>query len=135
MVVDDGRAFCWGSDNDGQLGDGGSGVNSNTPTQVYGTASYVSISAGKVHTCAITILATAQCWGDGNQGQLGDGNSVDRTTPHNVALPPGTSVSSISAGNLHTCAVTESLSVYCWGYDDNNGLQLPKRRLHQRLHW
>ncbi|MDC0149823.1 hypothetical protein OAI65_02735, partial [Candidatus Poseidoniales archaeon] len=123
MVVDDGRAFCWGDGNRGHNGDGTT-YDRNTPTQVSGTASYVSISSGPQHSCAITNLGTVQCWGLNNEEQLGlgyDGN-YEYSTPQNTALPAGIKVSSIASGSEHACAVLETMSVYCWGMDDQGQL-------------
>jgi len=121
VVVDDGRAFCWGYNGDGNIGDGTSGTNRVSPTEVSGTASYVSISAGSNHNCAITNTGTVKCWGDNWNQALGLGyyTANDQTTPQDAALPAGIDVSSISLGQTHSCAVLETMSVYCWGKDDN----------------
>nr|AIF13439.1 RCC1 domain-containing protein [uncultured marine group II/III euryarchaeote KM3_62_D04] len=123
MVVDDGRAFCWGDGDSGHNGDG-SGLDLNIPTQVSGTASYVSISSGPQFSCAITNLGTVQCWGLNNQEQLGLGydGSHSYSYPQNTALPAGIEVSSIALGSEHACAVLETMSVYCWGMDDQGQL-------------
>jgi alpha-tubulin suppressor-like RCC1 family protein len=46
--------------------------------------------------------------------QLGDGTNTDRNTPSADVL---TSVASITAGIYHTCALTISGGVRCWGYN------------------
>ncbi len=118
MVVDDGRAFCWGDGNSGEIGDGSSS-DRNIPTQVSGTASYVSISSGPQFNCAITNIGTVQCWGLNNYQQLGMGfNAGNQYSPQNTALPAGIEASSLALGSEHACAVMETMSVYCWGMDD-----------------
>ena len=79
------------------------------------------ISAGYQHTCAVTTTGAAKCWGLNGYGQLGDGTKTTRVVPTPVTgLTSG--VVSISAGYYHTCAVTTSGGVTCWGENDYGGL-------------
>jgi alpha-tubulin suppressor-like RCC1 family protein len=76
-----------------------------------------SISAGQYFTCMRTTTGAAQCFGQNNYGQLGDGTNADRTTAVGVTgLSSG--VASLSGGAWHSCAVTDSGSVKCWGRND-----------------
>ena len=73
-----------------------------------------------IHACAI-VGGAAKCWGRGSFGRLGDGASTDRSAPVDVAtLSSG--VTAIGAGSRHTCAITSSGGVKCWG--SNNVGQL-----------
>ncbi|MEX2222042.1 MAG: hypothetical protein WEG40_09610, partial [Candidatus Rokuibacteriota bacterium] len=124
-----GDAYCWGRNLSGQLGDGTT-TDRTTPVRVAAgqgltPGAITHITTGGDHTCALTTEAGtvadhAYCWGRGG-GQLGDGTGNSHSTPVEVApgqgLTPGT-ITSISAGGFHTCAVADSGDAYCWGYND-----------------
>lgn len=109
-----GGALCWGKNSDGQLGDGTTSTR-NAPTQVSGLTSGVSaIAAGRFHTCAVLSTGALKCWGYNSSGQLGDGTTSTRNTPVDI---PGLSsgVSQVTVGESHTCVLTTSGAVKCWG--------------------
>jgi alpha-tubulin suppressor-like RCC1 family protein len=117
-LTSDGVAYCWGSNASGQLGalasDDCSGTPCGlTPAMVFGGRRFTSISAGGLHTCALTGDGTAFCWGDNSASQLGDSTSTQRGQP--VAVRGGFHFRTISAGGQHTCAITVGNRAYCWG--------------------
>ena len=116
-VTREGAAKCWGSDPYGQLGIGSwQYPYPNTPVNVVGLQSGVSsITAGADHTCALLQNGELKCWGNGEDGRLGIGAFIpmERTPADVVGL--GEAVTQVSAGSTHTCAVTISGSVKCWG--------------------
>jgi alpha-tubulin suppressor-like RCC1 family protein len=74
----------------------------------------ISISAGDEHTCALLQNGTAKCWGNNEHGQLGDDSAAgNRLTPTTVAGLTG--AVSITAGNVHTCALLQNGTAKCWG--------------------
>ena len=76
----------------------------------------VSTSAAASHTCVVLPSTGAECWGLNKFGELGNGKTAATTVPVGVSgLSSG--VQSIATGDKHTCAVTTSQNVRCWGDD------------------
>src|SRR6218665_3447629 len=112
-VTTTGGAYCWGSNNLGQLGDG-SVTNSSLPVAVSGlSANVAALATGYQHTCALLTDGSVQCWGRNDYGQLGINTSVNSSLP--VVVAGLTGVISISAGTYHTCAVLNTGTAKCWG--------------------
>ena len=82
-------AYCWGTNDNGELGIGTSGSAINSPTPVQGQHRFVNISAGYFHTCAVDVVGAVYCWGDNTNGALGNGttNSQPVLTPTRVVNP------------------------------------------------
>jgi alpha-tubulin suppressor-like RCC1 family protein len=81
------RAFCWGWNNDGQLGDGTT-TNRVRPTAVIGGLTFALVSAGGFAAYGLTTSGHLYSWGWNPNGQLGDGTTTSRTRPVPVAFPP-----------------------------------------------
>jgi alpha-tubulin suppressor-like RCC1 family protein len=108
------EAFCWGPNAVGQLGIGGTTRSDvASPTRVAGAHRFRQIEAGTAFTCAVTTTNRAFCWGNGRQGQIGDGKTYLRFSPSAVA--GGHSFERITTGEFHTCAETTLNRAYCWG--------------------
>jgi len=122
-ILDDGSVGCWGENSNGQLGDG-----SRSPSLEPEKSSMplgreaVEISAGSYHTCTVFDDGSVRCWGDNSFGQLGDGTTIERTSPVTVDLGEGMSALGISSGEYHTCVVLNDRSVKCWGQNVNGQL-------------
>ncbi len=112
-LLDDATVACWGDDDNGQLGDGSPGTDSETPTVAVGLTGVVQLDTGFNNTCARTMAGEVYCWGDNLDGQIGDGTTTDRSTPTLVTLP-ATAVD-VSVGTDFVCALLSNDAIYCWG--------------------
>ncbi len=83
-----GGAFCWGDNIWGELGTGVTSPQSNVPVAVSGGLSFRTLSTGNYHVCAMAGGNTAYCWGDGGQGQLGNGSNNLSASPVKVIYQP-----------------------------------------------
>jgi alpha-tubulin suppressor-like RCC1 family protein len=112
-VSTNGTAYCWGENfPTGKLGDG-TRLNRAVPTAVLSGFRFTTVDAGHFHTCGVTTLGLAACWGSNTNGQLGDATVVDRPFPGPVVGV--TDFSTVSAGDVHSCGVTAAGAAYCWG--------------------
>ena len=115
-LMTDGSVQCWGDNSAGQIGDGTRSQRL-VPTAVVGLpAPAVGISAGAKHTCAVLDTGALYCWGLNASQQLGDGTATLRPQPTQVyGLSSG--VAAVAAGSDHTCAMTTTSDVKCWGWN------------------
>jgi alpha-tubulin suppressor-like RCC1 family protein len=120
-VTTDNRAYCWGDNTWGQLGDGAPGFDRLAPARVLGGLRFRHVNAGFDHTCGVTTDDRAFCWGRNDHNQLGDATSASRPTPGAVASG-GRRFRQVRAGSIHTCALTLFDVAFCWG--DNTWGQL-----------
>jgi alpha-tubulin suppressor-like RCC1 family protein len=122
-ILDDNSARCWGQNLSGQLGNG-SFITSTTPVVVNLGAGRTAkmIRAGIAHACAILDDNSLKCWGENDNGQLGNGTIIDSSTPLLVNLGLGRTAKYVGVGQMHSCAILDDNSLKCWGF--NNGGQL-----------
>ncbi|MCS5537426.1 MAG: hypothetical protein NZ770_04915, partial [Candidatus Poseidoniaceae archaeon] len=119
-LLDNGSAMCWGSDASGRLGDGGAtNTDSSTPvyTEITSDRAFNSITAGNEHACATAYDGGIYCWGENANGQLGNNDTQDVSTSVKSNLPFGRTVVAVDAGDIHTCAILDDGTPYCWGYN------------------
>ena len=121
-LLNNGTVECWGIGSDGELGNGVSGEFGNgpgglnislTPATVPNLKGVAQISSGWLNTCALLTTGTVECWGDNQNGELGNGTTINSSTPVEVSNLTG--VKQISAGESQTCALLTNGSVECWG--------------------
>jgi alpha-tubulin suppressor-like RCC1 family protein len=108
-------AYCWGANDEGELGIGSAISSSSTPLAVAGGLTYMGISVGEGYACGVATGGAAYCWGWNQQGQLGDGTTIERSSPTPVA--GGLKFVAVGAGEVQSCGLTVGGAAYCWGND------------------
>jgi alpha-tubulin suppressor-like RCC1 family protein len=114
-VRDDETLWCWGRNNQGQIGDG-TMTDQAQPVRVAALTAVTHVSAGLLHTCAATRAAGLFCWGNNDRGQLGQNDTVAQPLPAVVSGVPD--AIAVAAGAAHTCAVRRGGDTLCWGDGD-----------------
>jgi cysteine-rich repeat protein len=107
-VISGSEVWCWGQNDQGQLGDG-STENRNKPVKVLSGAA--DITAGLSYTCAELFNGQVMCWGDNSLGQLADGSTTDHNSPTVASLVTG--LANVDAGQNKDCGITHSGLVRC----------------------
>lgn len=111
----DSSLYCWGRNDYGQLGDGGT-TDQSSPEHI-GTATWTAVSGGYLYTCGIQTGSALYCWGENDMGQLGLGVVAEQHTPVRV----GTATWSATVGRggstrMTSCAIKAADStLWCWG--------------------
>lgn len=121
-LLEGGEVLCWGSNSDGQLGQGHGIVNIPSPSEydpIDVGGPVLQMDTGGAHVCALLEGGGLKCWGLGWEGQLGYGSTAPVYDPSEKGLLDlgGPSID-VSAGARHTCAVLEGGGVKCWGNND-----------------
>lgn len=80
------RAYCWGDNSGGQLGDGTTTTRLK-PVAVRGGLLFAQVTAGDFASCGTTEAGAGYCWGFNTFGQLGDGTTTTRLKPTPIAGP------------------------------------------------
>ena len=132
-ILNNGKVKCWGRNNYGQLGYGDTttrGTNSqhmgdNLPYVDLGTGrTAVKLALGYEHSCAILDNQRLKCWGRNSDGQLGLGNTSHRgdqagemgnSLPYLKLGSLSSQVREVSSFRTHTCAISNSNQLKCWG--------------------
>ena len=114
----DNARVCWGSNGDGQVGNG-TNLAQAAP-QALGLGTVVDLAFGGRHGCAVTDTSGVACWGLNGNGQTGSA-AGQVLTPEPVMTPVGAlaGCTRVAAGLRHSCALCNG-TIECWG-DDNSG--------------
>jgi alpha-tubulin suppressor-like RCC1 family protein len=121
-----GRVWSWGLNADGELGNGTT-TNSSIPVQAMmpsGTT-FTSMALGSFNSLALDTTGRAWSWGSNQSGELGTGTTGGPKTcngnipcspvPVAVAMPPGTTFSTVSAGEVNDQALDSNGDAWTWG--------------------
>lgn len=129
-VVDDGRVWCWGFNEFGQIGDGTQSATATSPAAViYADGTQLttakSVHCGEYQTCTVLVDDTVWCWGKNDKGQLAVGDTD--TNALTVKVPNIDGVQSVSLGTMpahHACALLRNNTLRCWGSNEYGNLGL-----------
>ena len=136
-----GKARCWGYNQDGELGVGDQATRT-FPVTVKGVGGtgrltdVAEVSSGWNHTCARVGGGEVRCWGANNQGQIGDDTISLRSSATVVLAPTGpgplTGATQIATGVYISCARLNTGQAVCWGNNGNyqlgDGTNAQRRR-------
>jgi len=121
MAIDkNGRAWGWGGNGNGQLGDNSTNQQL-TPVSVLGAVkTFCQITAGNNNTMAIDKNGRSWGWGLNSTGQLGDNSLTSRRTPVSVLGAVKTFCKISTGGQLNaasgtTVALDKNGRAWCWG--------------------
>ena len=119
----DGTVVAWGSNTNGELGDG-TNITRLVPTAVngatgLGAVSVKAIAAGANHTLALDNNGAVWAWGRNDNGQLGDGSIISKSSPVMII---SSGVTAIAAGGNFSMALKSDGTVLAWGLNDSNQL-------------
>jgi alpha-tubulin suppressor-like RCC1 family protein len=115
-LVTDGAAsgvvHGWGEHRHGDTG------SASSPEPLFGSVR--SMDAGAAHVLAVKLAASVWAWGSNTSGQVGDGSTLDRTTPIRLFAPPG--AVQVAAGTAHSLALDAQGGVWSWGANGSGQL-------------
>src|SRR5262249_33267360 len=121
----DGTLWCWGFNNNGQLGDGsvgGSATAVQAGASTLGSA-VAEVALGYRHSCARKTDGTLWCWGLNHHGQLGDGLFGTKAAAVQDGVSTlGRAVAEVALGLRHSCARKTDGTLWCWGFNNNGQL-------------
>lgn len=114
----DGKIYCWGENDNYQLGLGDATTSSAyIPTPIVtaklpGDQTFIDISVGSwgAGACAISSGYDLYCWGNVNPASGGVPTKMDLSS-----LGFGMKVSQVTVGDRHACSVTRDARIFCWG--------------------
>jgi hypothetical protein len=100
-VTGTGAAYCWGSNDVGELGNGDTTTMQWTPAAVAGGLKFTALAAGGNRTCGLTSSGVVYCWGGGVYTPTQIGGTI--------------TFASITMGDIHACGIGTDGVAYCWG--------------------
>jgi cysteine-rich repeat protein len=130
-LLDNGKVRCWGAGASGALGYNnvnniGDGELPMSAGDVTVGVDVLQVAAGDSFTCVRTVGDNVRCWGAGASGRLGyaNVNNIGDNEFPSVAgdVNFGAKCKAITAGATHTCVITETDNVRCWGLNSNGQL-------------
>ncbi len=127
-LLDHGDVKCWGNNQFGQLGTGGTGSQDNRgdnpgemgdalkPIPLGAGRKAIGVSAGSNYSCAVLEGGSVKCWGSGKYGQLGQESVYDAPSPAQIdPVDLKRAAKAVSASDGVTCVLLDNGTLKCWG--------------------
>jgi alpha-tubulin suppressor-like RCC1 family protein len=127
----DGTVWCSGDNGGGALGIGTFGglpqamrlqARDTTNTPIHDAT---AIASGNHHTCALRAGGAVWCWGNNDDGQVGDNTTNDRDVAHATQVVGGaalTAMAGLALADDQSCALDGSGGAWCWGFNGDGEL-------------
>jgi alpha-tubulin suppressor-like RCC1 family protein len=116
-VMSEGNVYCWGDNRSGECGNGTITLYETSPVGVVGLSSVVEqLDMGSDHACALVGTGALKCWGNNDEGALGDGTTFDSPTPVDV-IGLASTATKVAGGTRFSCALLSTGGVQCWGWN------------------
>lgn len=146
-LLGNGQVKCWGSNYDGEAGNGTRSIGTMPVTTVLAPAGagpltgVTQVEVGFYHSCALLNTGQVRCWGYNGDDQVGNGSPNPQISRAKVVSNPAgngplTGVTQIALGERHTCARLNNGQVRCWGEntvgeigDGTSGNTRPRARI------
>lgn len=123
LVTMSGQLWCWGGNDQGEVGDGTFTART-MPTRVMGIDEVAYASSASSHTCAVRKDGTVWCWGDNEKGALGVEGVEQSSSP--VKVPGLEDIMEVDTILHRTCAINRYGKAWCWGNNEDGVIGLPK---------
>ncbi|HHT9121450.1 MAG TPA: RCC1 domain-containing protein [Candidatus Wunengus sp. YC63] len=126
-LASDNSIWTWGSNKVGQLGTTTASTSSSKPIKLEvkdegKEVAFTAIAAGRLHTLALDSGGFVWAWGEGESGQLGQGNTADKKSP--TKIKGIENVKMITAGDDHNVALDNDGKLWSWGKNTSGQLGL-----------
>lgn len=114
VVTQQSKIKCWGSNEFGQLGDGGN-IDTSRPVDVGISSNRAkSVHCGQAHTCSVLSDGRVLCWGSNENGRLMQRGITESNLPVDASFVDR-KAQTLSLGSSHTCALLDDKTMWCWG--------------------
>lgn len=115
--------YVWGSNDQGQLGDGGTTSGNVAPTAEASASDWRVLRAGDAHACGVKFDLSLWCWGRNVSGQIGNGTfGSGEFEPSPVEIGTDNTWLNVFPGYNHTCAIDRTKQLWCWGLNSSGQL-------------
>jgi alpha-tubulin suppressor-like RCC1 family protein len=120
-IKTDGTLWTWGNGLNGQLGNNDTTDRSTPITTFAGGNNWKQVNVGPRFSVAIKTDGTLWTWGTGTNGQLGNNDTTDRSTPI-TTFAGGNNWKQVSSGDVYTAAIKTDGTLWVWGNQFNGKL-------------